>query len=978
MKKRVMLILSCLLLSIGFIVAQTTKVAGTVVDSNGEPVISASVVVKGTTIGTVTDIDGSFSINVPQGNNTLVFSLVGMETVEAAPVSGMRVVMSPNENVLEAQVIIGYGTARKVGTITGSVATVASKAVEMKPVGNAVDMLEGKVSGLQIHTESGEPTASANVVIRGSGSLTAGTTPLYILDGVPVASNIMLMLNNNDIASVTVLKDASATSIYGARAANGVIYITTKKGTRGAKGKVTLSASYGVSSLARRVGTPMNTAEIAGLQLETGYLDKEKYEQIMASGIDTNWQDWFFSDSAPTTQVDLSISGGNENTTYYVSGAYFKQEGVAMRSLYEKFNARANVESKVNDWLRVGVNIGGLYDKRQVNGFTYTGSASVYGGNMVSTGWLPYYTPYGENGEDLDLIEGLGYYSTYYLMKVQPGETNVANILATGFIQLTPIEGLTIRSQGSIDAYDQRGSSKRLKDKYNLFTPRTQESFARNSYLSINNTAEYKFNLDRIHNFTVLLGQEGIKNNNHNIGLITTKQPNNYLMNLSHGEEVLISDVTHGQYDYVYSSFFGRIGYDYEEKYFADFSVRNDASSRFGKNNRNATFFSGGLLWDAKKENFLKEVGFLSDFRVKASVGSQGNSSIGNYDHMATIGNVKYNTGTGWQLTGTGNPDLKWEQNIQTSFTINAGFIDNRYTAELALYNRKTKDMLMNAPIPGTTGFTTYLMNVGSMTNRGIELSLNAELVRSKDFTFTVGGLFTYNKEKIDELFYGFDEWPMLSSLTNYKVGEGRKLYMAKFAGIDPANGQQMWYIPGTDQVTSEFDEELLAQDTGKNYRAPIYGGFNFYFRWKDLSLNADFSYSLDKWMVNNDNFFDHNPKRLSTGYNQSRDLLSEMWLKEGDVGKKWPSYGTEIQFDDRLLENASYLRLKDLTLSYNLPKTLLEKTKFFESVRIFGTSRNLFTITKYSGSDPTIQSNLVYGSYPSSRQFVFGAQVSF
>lgn len=979
MKKRVMLILSCLLLSLGYIVAQTTRITGTVVDETGEPLVGATVMVKGTSTGVVTELDGTFSINVPEGRKTLVFSLMGMKNVEAQAVPGMRIVLTTSETALSEAIIIGYGTARKVGTITGSVSTVSGQAVEMKPTGNAIDMLEGKVAGLQVSTSSGEPTATSVVRIRGVGSLNAGTTPLYILDGVPTTTNIMMTLNNNDIESMTVLKDASATSIYGARAANGVIYITTKKGSRGAKGRITISANYGISSLARRIGNPMNTAEVAGLQLKTGNISQTKYDAIMASGIDTNWQDWYFKDDAPTSQQNISFSGGNEKTTYYISGGHFKQEGITDRSTYERYNARINIDSRVNDWLRIGVNIGGSYDKRQANGFTYSGSNSVYGGISASMNYLPYYSPYDENGNELIVFPEMGgMYSVKYLMDTQPSETNVANILASEYVEITPIEGLTIRSQANIDAYDQRRSTKRLNTPEGLYVPRVTEDFWRNAYLSITNTAEYRFDLDRTHYFTVLIGQEGIKDKYEAFGLITSKQPNNYLMNLNHGEEVLLSDVTHSQYEYVYSSFFGRANYNYNEKYYVDFSLRNDGSSRFGPNNRRATFLSGGLLWDAKQENFLKDVDILSDLRIKFSVGSQGNSSIDNYKHMASIGTGNYNTTKGWQVTDPGNPDLKWEQNIQTTLSFNAGFVDNRYRGEISFYNRKTKDMLLDTPNPGTSGYTSYLMNIGEMTNKGIEVELNAEFIRTRDFSFNVGARIAYNKNVIDELFYGIEEWPMLNYLTSYRVGKPKNLYMPKFAGIDPANGMQLWYVPGTNELTSEYDQESLSQDTGKQDTAPYIGGFDLYFRWKDLSVRADFSFSLNKWLVNNDKYFDHNPAFFAGGDNQSKDLLTEMWLEHGDVGKKWPKYGTGLQFDDRLLENASYVRLKDLTVSYNLPKSLLSKTNFFDAVRIFATGRNLFTITKYDGPDPTIQSNLLLGNYPSTRQYVIGLEVAF
>ena len=979
MKRKFMLLLTCLFIGIGLVTAQVTKVTGTVIsEEDGLPVVGASILVKGTAVGTVTDMDGKFQLpNVPSSAKTLVISFIGMQSQELPIKQTMNVILKPDTETLEEVVVLGYGSGKKIGSIVGSVAKVNSEKLSAKPVANAMDALQGQVSGLQVYTSSGEPGSSSSSYIRGVGSLTADNEPLYVLDGTPVSSSVMVMMNPNDFESVTVLKDASATSIYGSRAANGVIYITTKRGKIGEKAVITASGNYGTARLARRVSNPMNSTELLNYQLSHGIIKQETYDKYINSGIDTNWEDYFFKDDAPTYQANLSIQGGSNKTMYYVSGSYYFQDGITPRSEYNRYTFRSNLESRPTDWLRFGANFGATYDEQQTSLFTYQGSNNLNGGIFGTILNPTYYNPYGEDGSKLDVIPGLNRYSPYYLSDKQPSSSNTAQLDGTAFIQLNPIEGLTIRSQFGIEAYDFRQTSKRLASHPNATQGGyTYEAFRRNAKLTITNTAEYNFKIKDIHDFTILIGQEGIKNDYQRFGSETTGQSDDRLSMLEAGTAAtLLGADENDLYTYQFLSFFGRINYALNDKYFADFSIRNDASSRFGKDNRNAIFMSGGLMWNMKKESFLEDVNFLSDLKLKASIGTTGNSSIGNYDHLALVGTNLYNAQGGWKINTPGNGDLGWEKQTLANIGIEASFW-NKYRIELTYYNKKTSNMLMDVPVPYTSGFSSITQNVGSMTNSGVEIAVSLDLLKTKDWFVGFNMNYAYNKNKITELFYGYDEWAMPNYLVSYNVGEPVQYYMAEWAGVDPADGQQMWYIPGTDgETTKEYDEERLQQATGKKRYAPHNGGFGLNVSWKGLSLNADFAWVLGKYMVNNDYYFAANPYNFA-GYNQSKDVLNE-WKEPGDI-TDIPAYGNVMQFDTHLLENASFLRLKNISLSYTLPKNWLLPTKVIQGVRIMATARNLLTITNYKGADPELDTNLTYGAYPNTKQFTIGAELTF
>lgn len=558
--------------------------------------------------------------------------------------------------------------------------------------------------------------------------------------------------------------------------------------------------------------------------------------------------------------------------------------------------------------------------------------------------------------------------------------------MSSAYISLNPVKGLNLRSQLSLDAVETRRSVKIMPSHASAAGyGSASESFSRDIVWTITNTAEYKFDIDNIHHLTFLAGQEGIRGTYDAFAAGTTGQSNDHITILGNGLEIS-SLPTSSNSEYQYLSFFGRADYSYADKYFLNFTVRNDRSSRFGANNQAATFFSGGVMWDLTKENFLSSTkGWLNSLQFRADVGSTGNSAIGNYEHLSLLGNGQYGGNYAYYLAQLGSPDLSWEKQIQTSIGFDARLLD-RITLSIGWYHRLTKDALMEVPLAYTTGFSSVMRNVGELSNTGFELEFGVDVVNTKDFSLNLHGNYNYNKDKVKKLFDNQERWVYSGTGVIYEVGNSIEYYYPIYAGVDKNTGEQMWYKqgykgkPGHDfnpeTMTKVFDEDALSQNTGKKRHAPHVGGFGLTASWKGLTLNADFNFVLGKYMLNNDLFFSNNPGLYLEVANQDK-RVQNMWRQPGDLTLE-PEFGHERQFDTHLLENASFMRLKNLSLSYDLPSHWVEATHFFRNVRLTATARNLFTVTKYTGVDPEVNSNVSNNTFPNTRQYTLGVEVSF
>jgi len=941
------------------------------------------VTVKGTTIGAITGADGRYQLTAPANATTLVFSFIGMSEKEEiiGGRNNINIAMVSDLVAVEEVVVVAYGTAKKLGTVVGSVTQVGSAKIQEKPVANIFDALQGKVAGLQVYTSSGEPSQLSSIRLHGTGSLSASSTPLYVMDGVPISSDAMLSLNPNDFESVTILKDASATSIYGSRAANGVVAITTKRGSTNTAPKVSIKTQVGFSTLANLdyFNSFMTTKELTDFWLSTGYRTQAQVDQLLLDyPNDFDWETFYYKDKAPTYQGDVSIAGGGGKTTYYVSGSYFYQDGLAYRSAFDRKTMRSNIDSKANDWLSFGLNLTASTDKRQTN---------PYGTNSTNRGLAmlaqPFYTPYDADGNEYpDVIPGWGRYNPKYLADKNPSEANNLQLDGMMYVQLNPMKGLTIRSQAGIDAYDYRSFSKTLPSSLtSLNNGYAYEYFSRSVTSTITNTIEYKFTVAGDHDITVLVGQEGIDNDYESFSGESRGQTDDRLMLLGNGPNS--RSVSQSKSEYAYLSYFGRIDYAFKEKYFLDFSARRDGSSRFGIKNRYANFYAAGAMWNIKKESFLQNIAILSTMSLKFSIGTSGNSSIGNYDNLALVGTNQYNTATGWAISTPGNPALSWENQLKTTVGLKFSLFRDKYRFNVEFYDRKTSNMLISVPYPYTSGFSDILSNVGTLKNTGVDVAFDFDIYKTKDWTVTPYFNMNYNSDKVTELFQGKDYWNIPNTGVTWAVGEPVSYFYPLFAGIDPADGQPMWYVPGADvtvttkeTTTKTFVSANLLQNIGVKRYTPLTGGFGLNAGWKGIMFQADVAFAKGKHMINNDRYFFENPNVFG-GFNQI-NRISDYWKAAGDE-TLFPAWNAQFtQFDSRLVEDASFTRLKNLMLSYNLPSALMKKTGFLNGARIYVQGRNLLTFTKYMGPDPEVDSNIGLGTNPNTKQYAFGVELSF
>ena len=939
------------------------------------PLIGVSIV-SGPTSGVTTSIDGTYSITVVEGT-TLLYQYIGYRTVEWVVPAGIKevehdVAMEEDSHTLDEVVVVAYGT-RKKGTIAGSVSTVKSEKLESVPAAGFDQALQGQSPGLMVLSNSGEPSKAATFQIRGTNSINSGTAPLFILDGVPISSSDFNAISPSDIESVSVLKDASSSSIYGARAANGVVVITTKRGTAMDAAKVTFRTQVGISQLALGNWELMNTSERIAFEKEIGIDAGQNYDILRQT--DVNWLDVVFNSRALLQSYDLSVSRATEKMNYYVSGSFYDQDGIALGSTFRRYNIRANTDVRASKWLRLGTNTMAVYEEVQQ---AEDGEYALYSPISASRFMLPYWNPYNEDGSIASQSDGSWKGTGQNPVEWMENNRQLNKkykVLTTLFAEVTPMEGLSIRSQFGADFTNTTAFVQSMPS----YAPNNGIGVAgRAAYntlnLTITNTINYRTTLNDRHSLNFMLGHEGIDYRYEGFQAVTQGQNNDFLTTLSSGSRAISWSDTTDSYGYL--SFFGRGEYSYDDRYYADVSVRADASSRFGRSGRWAAFWSVGLMWNLRKESFMEGADWLTNAQVALSTGTSGNSSIPNYDHLALVaGGANYMDNVGIYPLQSGNENLGWEKLWTTNLALHLGFL-SRINLDVEFYNKLTTDMLMSVPVSyADKGEGFRWDNIGAMVNRGVELSLNADVVRTRNFIWNISANVSYNKNKITELYNGLDEYELSSTSTKLVVGHSvGEFYINRYAGVNPANGDALWLTKDGD-VTTEFNESDKVM-IGKSYIAPWQGGFGTSLMWKGFTLAAQFSWVADRWMFNNDRFFEES-NGLYSSYNQSRRLLYERWKEPGDI-TDIPRYGVTPQMDSRFLEDASFLRLKNVMLSYSIPADALKKSKFFTSARIYLQAQNLFTFTPFTGLDPESSSNVYKAQYPMSRQYSIGVDLSF
>ena len=1010
MKRRLTMILACLFLSIGMALAQSRLTGFVTSAEDGEPVVGASVKAVGLNAGAVTNADGEFTINVPVGTE-LQITYLGMvpKTVKAA--SNMRIVLESDSHTLEGVVVTGYGSARKLGTIAGSVSSVSGDALSLRPAASVSDALQGQVAGLQVFTSSGEPSAVSSMTIRGVTSINAETEPLYILDGSEISSNTFVSLNPNDIESVTVLKDASSTAIYGSRAANGVVIVTSKKGKFGEAPTVLVSAQYSVSEVAHDGTDVMNANQWFKFQemMNPSNLTNESFQAMKnyykKYNIGTDWVDRFLGNTSPISQIDASVRGGSQNTAYLVSFSHYDADGLYDDSNMRRETLRANLEFNITPWLKIGTNSNLAYNKTQTTLVINDNKTSIYNKPWAAHAYLPTqttheilglaYNPdgtinyansefngYGEKLKWYSLnAGGQGTFDPDYLASKQPEIQRRVRINENAFVNINPIKGLNLRSAIGLDWNDLRTSYKC----YNLVddgfgqqmpTGQASEEFSNFYRWTVTNTAEYKFNFLKDHDVTVLLGQESMTNKTTAFGVMRTGLVDNRLMLLSSTSNADPLVPSHSISEEVRNSWFGMLNYSYANKYFLDLSIRRDGSSLFAEDHRWGTFGAAAFMWTVSNEDFMDVTkDWLKDLQFRVSYGSTGNSGLPQaYMALGLVGasSSMYINSSGTVIANPSNPDLTWEK-VKTFNIGLSGRLFDRVDFDLQYYNKVTSDMLMSIPYSYTTGFSSGYGNVAEMYNRGFDFTIGVDIIKNKDWYWNVKVNGNYNKNKVTKLFQGLDSY-VLGDFQMLEVGHDMgEYYMVRWSHVDPADGQSVW-LDKNGNYTKVYSEDNRVQ-TGKSRIAPWSGGLSTTVAWKGFQLDLQFTGMFDRYMWNNERFWLEDPQANGT-FNMASSML-DMWMKPGDK-TNIPAANVVRQADTMFLEDASFVRLKFAQLSYTLPKNWLNQTGFIKGAKVFLVGRNLLTFTGYQGYDPEVNNTMTFGDYPNTRQYSIGAQLTF
>ena len=991
-----MMFFACLFLSIGMAMAQT-HVSGIVTSSeDGEPVIGATVKVVGSqTAGTVTDIEGRFSLSVSKPGVELEFSSIGMVSKRVKASENMTVVLQVDSHTLEQVVITGYGSAKKLGSVVGSIASVDKKKLESIVTPNFTDALAGQVSGLSVLSGAGDPSQSATIRLRGINSIQSSSQPLFILDGAPIDAAFYATLNPADIESITVLKDAASTAIYGARAANGVIVLTSKQGKYSEQVSLSVRAQYGIAGPTSDGVEMMNSKQYVKFRDLIGQPVSDEVRTLVDKyNINTNWRDEMIDNAAPTLDVNATMQGGGQTVNYYVSFNHHKQDGLIEMSKMHRNTLNARINARLNRFFKIGFTTN-LGVQRYSQNAEWSASGAIYVANplVFARKAMPFDTPYqytiDENGKMIkgDRAIGLKYsgivmpwwysaHRNYYRNKL----TLNTSVTET----FTPLEGLTFQAlqsinglesmnHGSFSPYDAFVDG--MGNKIDAMKGNVSASSSRYYQFTLSHTAEWRKQFGD-HYVGILLGEETRIERSRGLSAYSEGQTDSRLLLLPHGTTVTPDDLGDSFGEEVANSLFANAEYNYKEKYYVTGSIRRDGSSKFAPGHRWGTFWSAGAKWDLKKEDFLKDVEWLNDLSLSVNYGTTGNDSgTGSYGYFGSYGvGGLYNGESSLGIASMSNPDLTWETTAKWNVGLNFSIFDRAHF-QVDFYRNKSTDMLMSIPYSMTTGFSSGIGNVAAMTNTGVEANVDVDILKTKDFYWSFKANVGYNKNEITELFQGRDEYVLANTGLKMAVGHAYgEFYQVRFAGVDPMTGAPLYYDKDGNK-TKKFNEERDAVFLGKKLYAPWTGGFGTNFRYKNVSLIADFAWVAGKYMMINDDNFIANPQ-LATGWNQRVEMLN-IWTTPGQI-TDIPGAKYDVQFTDQMLQNASFLRMKTLSIQYEFPKKWMQATRYIKGVKVFGIARNLFTITPFEGYDPEPDQNLVQFNYPNTRQFVFGAEISF
>ena len=1034
MKRKLMLLLACLFVGIGLVTAQTQKVTGVVIsEEDGQPVIGASVLVKGTQIGAITGVDGDFTLpNVPSSAKTLVISYIGMQTQEVAIKPSLKVVMKSDTEMLDEVMVVAFGTAKK-SAFTGSASVIKSETLEKRQVSNLSNALSGTVSGVQTQSTNGQPGTSATVRIRGIGSMYASNNPLYVVDGIPYEGDISAV-NSQDIESMTVLKDAAAAALYGARGANGVILVTTKKGKSGDT-QISLDARWGVNSrlvknydVLQNANTYMETAYSAlynGYLYNSGYTAERAYQLANADlfpklGYQVytipdgqyligrngklnpyatlgysdgdyyytpdNWSDEMFQSNL-RQEYNLSVSGGSDKLSYYLSASYLNDEGIIENSGFERISTRMNVDYQAKKWLKLGVNLSYSNVTSRSPGDQDTDAATSSGnaffvGNFIA----PIYPMYVRNADgSFQYNANTGYHVYDY------GDGSSTNFTRNFMSMSNPMSGFLYDTEkylmdilngkwyAKIDIID--GLS--LTASLGLHIDNTRQHSVGNKYYG--QSASYGGSVMQYSSRVYSLDQQYLLNykktfGNHNLDILAGYESmdfnteSHYILgyNMYSDKNWTASNVIDrkngsGSYnEYATIGIITRASYDFNEKYYGSVSYRRDASSRFHPDNRWGNFWSVSAAWDMAKENFISQYDWINMLKLKASFGQQGNDNLyykGYTNYYPYLDQFTVSGSDGVFSDGVlyykGSKDITWETSNSFNVGVDFALLGGRIDGTIEYFNRQTKDMLYYKPVAMSNGYTQLPMNIGSVRNSGVEIELNYTPIETNDLKWVINWNGTLMKNKILELHPDL-KGEMIDGSYIYREGESLyQMYLTKYAGVDPDSGEALYWAKDENGVEYKDKDWSAAYNSNRQASGDllptIYGGVGTTLEFRGFDFSIQCAYQLGGTIYDSGyQAFMHGGDSHYMGYNWHKDILNA-WTPENrntniprvDAIDKYTNSSS-----DRWLTSSDYFSINNITLGYTLPKRWL-RSLGIGSLRIYGAADNVALFSARKGLDP-------------------------
>lgn len=969
-------------------------------------------------MGTSTNLEGSFSLSIPNSATHLVVSNIGYEPETIVLTGGQSfytVALKASTVDLEDVVITGY-TREKKSNYSGSVAKVEAKAINQVPNASIDQILQGRAAGLYSTAGSGQPGSAANVIIRGVGTINGSSTPLYIMDGIPIEAGAFASLSASDIESVNVLKDASATALYGSRGANGVIVITTKRGKSrdrvvfGAKSQIGWSNRTTPKFVMMNSEQRIRYEEELGLETGSSYgpgwdFSRKNpnnigepeatllgYDKILDSlrNMNVSWPDIFFR-QGKFQEHEISASGGNEKVSFYSSLNYYKQDGISIRSGLERYSLRNNLDFK-------GRRLSAAFS----SSLNYSSSSFIESENNTSVAnpfasayyALPYEYPY-ING----VLVHPGLAVQYGVLDLREGTTALERMLSTtstrnelkgvlsGSFRYKIIEGLSAISTLGVDFRERLTERKIKPDSYTGSNATfKQGSFGEgvNRFIRLtgNIGLNYAKTFDNRHQVDVSALYESIKTTGRSFNYvgygISNLLPNSPAgitpgsVPTAPGQQSFIPTVAGARnHDALQSAMIiGR--YTLDDKYTLNATYRNDGSSSVPESNRWISYYSVGASWNAYREDFMQNVNWLSDLQLRGSYGLTASPfDEFSFGYLSLYAPARYNGVSGLAVSQLGNPDYTWEYTKTLDIGLDFSLFNKRLRATVDFYNRSTKNLFIEQKLSATAGAASLDINAGGMRNRGIELTLSGDVVNTKDFTWTVGGNITYNSNEITDLGQA-TEYEQGTSIIRVGLPYGTH-YIPKWAGVNAATGEPMYYNRDK-SLTSEYDDVTQSVAEFGSYLPKYVGGFNSSINYKGIYVDAFFSFVSGNKRFNNEDYFNETPGFASS--NQSV-VMFDRWKKPGDVTNV-QRFGTKRSFSSRDIQDASFLRFRNLNVGYNLPESIIGRLGGISAITVFAQGQNLYTWTKWTGFDPEDNNNIATFEYPAARTYTLGINITF